>query len=79
MKALLIATFIFAPAGQQPVQVQKPDMVIMDSEECRDAMLAVVESAGLKNHVYSSSSQFMKARNGGNSVIVTCKPIRTNQ
>lgn len=79
MKALLIATFIFSAAGGKPVEVQKPDMVIMDSAGCRDAMLSIVEGAGLKNHVYSSSSQFIKARNGGNSVIVTCKPIRTNQ
>lgn len=76
MKAILLATMMLANTAGQPVEVQRPPMVIIDSSECRDAMLGIVESVGLKNHVYSSAAEYMKARNGGNSVSVTCKPLR---
>lgn len=75
MKALLIATYFIASVNNQPVHGNISQIV--DSNECRSAMMAVVEHVGLRNHVYSSSSQYMKARNGTSSNIeVSCKPIR---
>ena len=69
MKALMLVSFM--ALGGQP----HTDTLTLDTDNCRDAMMQVVDQYGLKNHVYSSGMYLMRAHDKTQSLSVSCKPL----